>query len=41
MFFVVSHEVIPESHRHGHEVSATLGVLGGFATMMVLDTAFA
>lgn len=39
MIFVVSHEVIPETHRNGHQTSATLGLMGGFAVMMVLDTA--
>lgn len=39
MLFVISHEIIPESHRHGHEQAATLGVTGGFVTMMLLDTA--
>ncbi|MCX7962046.1 MAG: ZIP family metal transporter [Burkholderiales bacterium] len=39
MLFVISHEVIPESHRHGHERAATAGVLGGFAAMMLLDIA--
>lgn len=39
MLFVVSHEIIPESHRNGHETRATGGVLGGFAIMMVLDVA--
>lgn len=39
MLFVISHEIIPESHRHGHEQAATLGVTGGFITMMLLDTA--
>jgi zinc transporter, ZIP family len=39
MLFVVSHEVIPESHRNGHESRATAGVLGGFVVMMVLDIA--
>ncbi len=38
MLFVVSHEVIPETHRHGHQTSATLGLMVGFAVMMVLDT---
>jgi ZIP family zinc transporter len=41
MLFVVSHEVIPETHRKGHQLPATLGVMGGFAVMMVLDNAFA
>ena len=39
MIFVVSHEIIPETHRNGHQTSATLGLMGGFAVMMFLDTA--
>ncbi|MNQ72635.1 Zinc transporter ZupT [compost metagenome] len=39
MIFVVSHEVIPETHRNGHQTMATLGLMGGFAVMMFLDTA--
>jgi len=39
MVFVVSHEVIPETHRNGHQTPATLGLMAGFAVMMVLDTA--
>jgi zinc transporter, ZIP family len=38
MIFVVSHEVIPETHRNGHQTPATLGLMIGFAVMMVLDT---
>jgi len=38
MLFVVSHEVIPETHRNGHQTTATLGLMGGFALMMLLDT---
>jgi ZIP family zinc transporter len=41
MIFVVSHEVIPETHRNGHQTPATLGLMAGFAVMMFLDTAFA
>ncbi len=41
MLFVVSHEIIPESHRKGHETHATLGVVAGFVAMMLLDTALA
>lgn len=41
MLFVVSHEVIPETHRNGHQTAATLGLLAGFALMMVLDTTLA
>ena len=41
MLFVVSHEIIPESHRQGHENFATTGLMLGFVLMMVLDTALA
>jgi len=41
MLFVVSHEIIPESHRQGHENFATAGLMLGFVLMMVLDTALA
>lgn len=41
MLFVISHEVIPESHRKGHEAYATTGLMIGFVIMMILDTAFA
>ena len=39
MLFVVSHEVIPQTHRNGHQTFATLGLMLGFALMMTLDTA--
>jgi ZIP family zinc transporter len=39
MIFVVSHEVIPETHRNGHETVATVGLMAGFAVMLFLDTA--
>jgi ZIP family zinc transporter len=39
MIWVVSHEIIPETHRKGHEQAATLGLVGGFVVMMLLDTA--
>ncbi len=38
MIFVVSHEVIPETHRNGHQTPATIGLMVGFAVMMLLDT---
>lgn len=38
MLFVVSHEVIPETHQNGHQTVATIGVMIGFALMMILDT---
>lgn len=37
MLFVVSHEIIPESHRRGHETLATGGLMAGFVLMMLLD----
>ncbi|MCW7539763.1 ZIP family metal transporter [Aquabacterium sp. A7-Y] len=39
MLFVISHEIIPESHRQGHEAWATGGLMLGFVIMMLLDTA--
>lgn len=39
MIFVVSHEIIPESHREGHENFATAGLMLGFVLMMILDVA--
>ena len=39
MLFVISHEMIPESHRQGHELAATNGLMLGFVLMMLLDTA--
>ncbi len=41
MLFVISHEIIPESHRQGHERWATTGLMLGFVVMMLLDTALA
>lgn len=41
MLFVVSHEIIPESHRRGHETLATLGLMTGFILMMAMDTLLA
>lgn len=41
MLFVISHEVIPETHRNGHETPATFGVVLGFVVMMYLDVALA
>ena len=37
MIFVVSDEMIPESHRKGFEREATLGLIVGFLIMMLLD----
>lgn len=37
MLFVISDEIIPESHRKGFETEATFGVMIGFVIMMFLD----
>lgn len=37
MLFVISDEIIPETHIDGHERAATYGVLIGFVIMMFLD----
>ena len=37
MLFVISDEIIPESHRKGFEKEATFGVMAGFIVMMLLD----
>lgn len=38
MIFVVSHEVIPETHRNGHQTRATVGLMGGLFAIMLIDT---
>lgn len=40
MLFVVSDEIIPETHRRGYQGVATGGVVLGFALMMFLDNVF-
>lgn len=37
MIFVVSDEVIPETHRLGHERRASYGLVAGLITMLALD----
>ncbi|MCH8247553.1 MAG: ZIP family metal transporter [Bacteroidetes bacterium] len=37
MIYVVVEELIPESQCHGNEDIATMGALGGFTVMMILD----
>jgi ZIP family zinc transporter len=39
MLYVISHEIIPEIHRHGHAAEATAGLTLGLVVMMVLDVA--
>jgi ZIP family zinc transporter len=41
MVYVISHEIIPETHRHGFENDATIGLTIGLVVMMFLDVAFA
>jgi len=41
MLFVVSDEMIPESHRKGFARDATFGLIAGFVVMMFLDRLFA
>lgn len=40
MLYVVADEIIPESHRKGHEKEATFGTVVGFGLMMTLDSLF-
>ena len=40
MLFVISEEIIPETHSRGNDRKATIGVIAGFIIMMILDTAF-
>jgi zinc transporter, ZIP family len=37
MLYVISHEIIPETHRHGHQTRATTGLIIGLVLMMFLD----
>ncbi len=41
MLFIVSDEIIPETHRPGFENGATVSLFIGFGLMMFLDTVFA
>ncbi|WP_111495208.1 MULTISPECIES: ZIP family metal transporter [Marinobacter] len=38
MLFIISDEIIPETHRGEFRTHATFSLLGGFAVMMFLDT---
>jgi len=40
MLYVVSDEIIPETHRKGFEREGTWGVMIGFVVMMLLDNLF-
>ncbi len=37
MLFVISHEIIPETHRNGFENDATYGLIAGFALILVFN----
>ncbi|MEX1100276.1 MAG: ZIP family metal transporter, partial [Bacteriovoracaceae bacterium] len=39
MLYVISEEIIPESHRKANSEYATIGLMLGFVLMMFLDTA--
>ncbi len=38
MLYVISDEMIPETHAHGSEIGATYALLVGFAIMLIVDT---
>lgn len=40
MLFVISHEIIPETHRKGFSKEATFGLMIGFVIMLFLDVTF-
>jgi ZIP family zinc transporter len=37
LIYITSNEIIPESHSHGHEATASSGVVAGFLVTMVLQ----
>lgn len=37
MLFIISDEIIPETHRRGYATIATFSLMGGFVVMMFLD----
>lgn len=37
MLYVVSDEMIPETHAHGHQMGATYALLAGFCIMLISD----
>ena len=41
MLFVISDEIVPETHMHGNERVATLGTIAGVIIMIYLDVALA
>ncbi|MEF8786004.1 MAG: ZIP family metal transporter [Haloarculaceae archaeon] len=41
MLFVIGDEIIPETHMHGYERVATLGLMAGIVVMLYLDVSLA
>jgi ZIP family zinc transporter len=41
MLYIISHEIIPETHRHGHQNRATTGLIFGLVLMLLLDVILA
>ena len=37
MLYIISHEIVPETHRNGHQDRATVGLIFGLILMMFLD----
>ncbi len=37
MLYIISHEIVPETHRNGHQDRATVGLMFGLILMMFLD----
>lgn len=40
MLYVISNEIILETHRHGHHKGAATGLIVGVVVMMFLDVVF-
>ena len=40
MLYVISNEIIPETHRHGQHKGATADLIVGAVVMMFLDVVF-
>lgn len=40
MLFVISNEIVPETHRRGYDAEVTFALLVGFCLMMYLDVTF-
>jgi ZIP family zinc transporter len=41
MLFIISDEIIPETHRRNFETHATFALIAGFVIMMLLDATLA